>query len=127
MRELIMNAVAAADSVRQVTSVCYQFKWLALNNALYSYIALAIGFFIILVSYFFGGGKQNKLKLFLSITLGVVAGALALPLLLKIAGTNPSPVLVGFFILLDFIFVATVTCHMYELVVINTEEAFVER
>ena len=122
-----MNATASADSLSQVSSALYHFKWLALSNSLYYYIALAIGCFIILIAYFFGGGKRHRLKIFLSITTGVLAGVLTLPLLLKMAGPNSSPILVGFFIFLDFIFVAAVTCHMYELVIIGTDEAFVGR
>jgi hypothetical protein len=121
---LIMNTVASADSLSQVSTALYQFKWLALGNTIYYYIALAIGCFIILISYFFGGGKRNRLKIFFSIFIGVLAGMLTLPLLLKIAGPYANPVLIGFFIFLDLVFVATVTCHMYELVVIGTHEAF---
>lgn len=119
-----MNAVASADSANQISSVLHQFKWFALSSNLVYYIAVAIGFFTIFISYFFGGGKMNRLKITLSISLGVLAGMFTLPLLLKIAGPNAAPVLVGFFIFLDMIFVAAVTCHMYELVNIGSHEAF---
>lgn len=119
-----MPAVAPADSLNQVNWALYQFKWFALSNNLLYYIAVAIGFFIIFISYFFGGGKMNRLKIILSISLGVLAGMFTLPLLIKVAGPTAAPGLIGFFIFLDLIFVATVTCHMYELVNIGSHEAF---
>jgi hypothetical protein len=124
MRVLIMPPVAPADSANQVNWALYQFKWFALSSNLSYYIAVAIGFFIIFISYFFGGGKMNRFKIILSISLGVLAGMFTLPLLMQVAGPNAAPGLVGFFIFLDLIFVATVTCHMYELVVIGSHEAF---
>ena len=122
-----MDTTAVQDSVKAATKVLspqdFSFSWYVFDNNMVYYIAVAIGFFIIFVAYFFGGGKKNRIKIFLSITTGIIIGLLALPLLLKIAGTD-KPVLVAFFILLDIVFTATVTCHMYELVVIGTHEAF---
>ena len=101
----------------------FEFSWFGISSDIVYYIAIAIGFFIIFVSYFFGGGKKNKVKIIMSIILGVLIGVLTLPLLLKISGPN-NPTLSAFFIFVDIVFAATVACHMYELVVIGTHEAF---
>ena len=122
-----MDSTAVQDTVQTAskifTSSDYTFSWFMFDNNIIYYIAVAIGFFIIFISYFFGGGKTNRGKIVLSISTGVIVGILTLPLLLKIAGTE-KPMLVAFFVLLDIIFTATVTCHMYELVVVGTHEAF---
>lgn len=106
-----------------ISSNNHEFAWFEFETNLVYLIAVAIGFFIIFVSYFFGGGKKNKVKIFLSIATGVLIGILTLPLLLKMPG-HEQPGFVAFYILLDIIFTATITCHMYELVVIGTHEAF---
>jgi hypothetical protein len=121
-----MYQTAVSDSLSTASSFFqteHTFKWFMMESNIIYYVAVAIGFFIIFVSYFFGGGKKNKVKIFISIALGVVIGVLTLPLLLKIAGQG-QPLVIAFFILLDIIFTATVACHMYELVVIGTHEAF---
>ncbi|MBN1464253.1 hypothetical protein JXA02_00730 [candidate division KSB1 bacterium] len=121
-----MGPTAVQDSlevVKTFSSAKYCFSWLTMESNVIYYIAVAIGFFIIFVSYFFGGGKRNRIKILLSISTSVIIGVLTLPLLLKIAGTE-NPALVAFFLLLDIIFTTTVSCHMYELVVIGTHEAF---
>ena len=107
----------------QVLQMVYRFKWFTMESNLYFYIAVAIGFFIIFISYFFGGGSKARLKIIFSIILSTAIGTLTLPLLLKIAGTDPSPTLVGFFIFIDFVFIAVVAVHFYELIVIGTHEA----
>lgn len=120
-----MDGQAASDSLQQaaISFDTYQFSWFGLSSDIIYYIAVAIGFFIIFVSYFFGGGKRNKVKIIMSISIGVIVGILTLPILLKISGLN-NPVLAAFFIFIDIVFAATVACHMYELVVIGTHEAF---
>jgi len=120
-----MSEQAVSDSLSQaaVSLHSYQMSWFVFSADIVYYIAVAIGFFIIFVSYFFGGGKRNKVKIIMSIIIGIVIGVLTLPLLLKMSGEN-SPVLVGIFIFIDIVFAATVACHMYELVVIGTHEAF---
>lgn len=118
-----MNGQAASDSLSTITFNTFQFSWFGLSSDIVHYIAVAIGFFIIFVAYFFGGGKRNKVKIIMSISIGVLIGLLTLPLLLKISGPN-NPGLVAFFIFIDVVFAATVACHMYELVVIGTHEAF---
>ncbi len=121
-----MAGQAASDSLQQQAAIAfhsYQFSWFVFSADIIYYIAVAIGFFIIFVSYFFGGGKNNKVKIIMSITIGVVIGLLTLPLLLKISGEENSA-LTALFVFLDIVFAATVACHMYELVVIGTHEAF---
>lgn len=118
----MINTPAADPTAEAAQS--FGFVWLHLNNHLIYYIAVAIGFFIIFISYFFGGGKKNRIKIFFCILTGTAVGALTLPLLLQISGNQPDPILIGFFIFLDLIFTATVTCHLYELLVIGTHEAF---
>lgn len=120
-----MSEQAVSDSLSQaaVSFHSYQMSWFLFSADIIYYIAVAIGFFIILVSYFFGGGKRNKVKIIMSIIVGIIIGVLTFPLLLKISGDN-SPALVGLFIFIDIVFAATVACHMYELVVIGTHEAF---
>jgi hypothetical protein len=117
---LATTTSAASDSVMYAQE--FVFKWFLFESNIVYYVAIAIGFFIIFVAYFFGGGKMNKMKIILSIVTGIVIGVFTLPLLLKIAGD--SPLVVAFFILIDIIFTAIVACHMYELVVIGTHEAF---
>ncbi|MBN1562062.1 hypothetical protein JW998_17545 [candidate division KSB1 bacterium] len=122
-----MDTTAVQDSLqaasKAISSGDYCFSWFVLNSNIIYYIAVAIGFFIIFVSYFFGGGKRNRVKIILSIMVGMLIGIFTLPLLLQIAGTE-NTTLVAFFLLLDICFSTTVTCHMYELVVIGTHEAF---
>lgn len=121
-----MYQTAVSDSLANasgLTTMEHTFTWFMLESNIIFYIAVAIGFFIIFISYFFGGGKKNKVRLFLSIAIGVIIGVLTLPLLLRIAGEG-RPVVVAFFIFLDIIFTATVACHLYELVIIGTHEAF---
>ncbi len=119
----VADSSAVADSLSQFYTSDFTFQWLMFDSNIVYYVAVAIGFFIIFVSYFFGGGKKNKIKIFLSILMGALIGLLTFPLLLKIAGTD-QPLVIAFFILIDVIFTATVTCHMYELVVIGTHEGF---
>ena len=115
---------AASDSAQAaITFGNYQFSWFQLNADIIYYIAVAIGFFIIFISYFFGGGKKNKIRIIMSISIGVLVGMFTLPLLLRISGPE-NPALSAIFIFIDFIFTATVTCHLYELVIIGTHEAF---
>ncbi|MBN1481566.1 hypothetical protein EH223_04315 [candidate division KSB1 bacterium] len=122
-----MDQTAVQDSLNNVSqfisSSQHEFVWFQFESNLVYLIAVAIGFFIIFISYFFGGGKKNKVKIFLSIVTGILVGVLTLPLLLKLPGHEKAGV-IAFYILLDLIFTATVTCHMYELVVIGTHEAF---
>ena len=122
-----MDQSAVQDSLNTASKIIssseHDFSWIVFDNNMIYYIAVAIGFFIIFIAYFFGGGKKNKMKIILSIVTGVIIGVLALPLLLKIAGTD-KPLVVALFVFLDIVFTATVTCHMYELVVIGTHEAF---
>lgn len=121
-----MDPTAVQDSLQVVkafSSATYRFSWFTMESNVIYYIAVAIGFFIIFISYFFGGGKRNRIKIFLSISTAVIIGILTLPLLLKIAGTE-KPGIVAFFLLLDILFTTAVACHMYELVVIGTHEAF---
>jgi len=120
-----MSGQAASDSLSQsaISFLNYQMSWFVFSADIIYYIAVAIGFFIIFVSYFFGGGKRNKVKIIMSIIIGMVIGLLTLPLLLKISGDS-NPALTAFFIFLDVAFATTVACHMYELVVIGTHEAF---
>ena len=109
-----MYQTAVSDSLANasgLTTMEHTFTWFMLESN------------IIFISYFFGGGKKNKVRLFLSIAIGVIIGVLTLPLLLRIAGEG-RPVVVAFFIFLDIIFTATVACHLYELVIIGTHEAF---
>lgn len=120
---LATTASAVADSAKQFYSSDFTFRWLMFDNNLIYYVAIAIGFFIIFVAYFFGGGRMNKVKITLSIITAILIGVFTLPLLLKIAGKG-QPIVVAFFILIDIIFTAIVACHMYELVVIGTHEAF---
>ena len=117
---LTTTTSAASDSLMYAQD--FTFRWFLFESNIVYYVAIAIGFFIIFVAYFFGGGRMNKMKIVLSIITGIVIGLFTLPLLLKIAGH--SPLVVAFFILIDIIFTAVVACHMYELVVIGTHEAF---
>ncbi len=117
---LTTTTSVASDSLMYAQD--FTFRWFLFESNIVYYVAIAIGFFIIFVAYFFGGGKMNKMKIVLSIITGIVIGLFTLPLLLKIAGH--SPLVVAFFILVDLIFTAVVACHMYELVVIGTHEAF---
>ena len=59
----------------------------------------------------------------MSMLVGVIIGLLTMPLLLKISG-DQSPALTAFFIFVDIAFAVAVACHMYEMVVIGTHEAF---
>jgi len=54
---------AASDSLQQaaIKFSQYDFSWFELSSDIVNYIAVAIGCFIIFVSYFFGGGKRNLL------------------------------------------------------------------
>mgnify|MGYP006277328221 FL=1 len=123
-----MDQAANPDTTQTVTSsiesTIHSFAWFDVGNNLVYYIAIAIGFFIIFVSYFFAGGRKSKMRIIMAITIGTLVGVFTMPLLLKIAGTQSDPVVIGFLILLDMIFVATVTCHLYEMVIIGTHEAF---
>ncbi|MDZ7316977.1 MAG: hypothetical protein ONA69_08145 [candidate division KSB1 bacterium] len=114
------EAITDSTAVQQML---YTFKWFAFHNDLYHYLAVLLGFFIILISYAFGGGNRNRVKIFFSIFIGVAVGLLTLPLLLRFGS---DPILIGFFLFLDIVFVAAVTVHMYELVVVGTHEAFNE-
>jgi hypothetical protein len=122
-----MDTTAVQDSLQAaskgISSGHYCFSWFVLESNVICYIAVAIGFFIIFVSYFFGGGKTNRMRIFLSILTGVFIGVFTFPLLLHIA-RNGSPTLIAIFLFLDILFTATVTCHLYELVIIGTHEAF---
>lgn len=108
---------------KAITTADHQFTWFFLENSLINYIAVAIGFFIIFISYFFGGVKQNQLRMVLCIIIGFIVGILTLPLLLNLAGQD-NPGLAAFFIGLDIIFSVTVACHLYELTVVSAREAF---
>ncbi len=123
-----MNQVAPSDSLGAAASAVGKtvsnFAWFDVGNNLVYYIAIAIGFFIIFISYFFAGGKKSRMRLLLSIIVGTLVGVFTLPLLLQIAGPQSSPIVIGFLIFLDMIFIATVTCHLYEMVIIGTHEAF---
>ena len=125
-----MNQVAPSDTLGTVANglskTVMDFAWFDVGSNLVYYIAIAIGFFIIFISYFFAGGKKSKMRLLISITIGSLIGAFTLPLLLKIAGPESNPVVIGFLILVDMVFIATVTCHLYEMVIIGTHEAFTQ-
>lgn len=125
-----MGTQTVADSTLSKAAagipVEYTFKWFDFTGAEWIYyIALAIGFFIIFIAYFFGGGKKNKMKISFSIFIGVLLGMLILPLLLKICSTlgAASHFMIAFVLFIDFIFIASVTCNLYELLVIGTHEA----
>jgi len=120
-----MDSTQVATSPVPMETLIYQFQSFQFSSDVVYYVALAIGFFIIAISYIFGGGKTNRLKVMISIIIGSLIGILTLPLLLKIAGTEePSAVLVSFLLAVDLIFASAVTCHLYELVVVRASEAF---
>ena len=77
---------APVDTTRALQNMTYEFSWFQSSSDVAFYVALAIGFFIIFIAYFFGGGKSNKMRLFISIAVGSVIAVLTLPLLLRVGG-----------------------------------------
>ena len=88
-------------------------------------VALALGFMIILIGYFFAGGKYNQTKLIFSIIISSGVGILVLPGMYKIASIlNLTGEIVNTaIIIIDLIFVAVVSCHAYEIVTVTAREA----
>lgn len=88
-------------------------------------VALAIGLIIILIGYFFAGGKKNRTVLVFSIIVSSLVGILVLPGMFKIAASLglDSPYIHTGLIILDLIFVSIVSCHAYELVTVTAKEA----
>jgi len=111
---------------QQIQNDLYTFQWHAPGDYLFYYVAIIVGLFIIFVSYFFGGARSQKFKVIFSIFMGVIVGYFTLPLLLKLGQDYiaENPFLVTIIILVDFVFVAAVTCFLYELIVIRSGEAF---
>ncbi len=89
-------------------------------------IAIALGFAIILIGYFFAGGKKNKAAVVFSISVSTVIGILTLPLIFKLGNSlnlMNSPVAVTVLIMVDFVFIATVSALAYEIVTVTAREA----
>ncbi len=89
-------------------------------------IAIAIGIAIILIGYFFAGGKKNKSAVVFSISVSTVVGILTLPLIFKLGESLDlmnRPGAVTGLIILDFVFIATVSALAYEIVTVTAREA----
>lgn len=89
-------------------------------------IAVALGIAIILIGYFFAGGKNNKAAVVFSISVSTVVGILTLPLIFQLGNSlnlMDRPAAVTFLILLDFVFIATVSALAYEIVTVTAREA----
>ena len=104
----------------------YTFSLIAPSDFLYSYIALAVGVLIIVISYIFGGARNQKVKILISALTGITVAVLTLPLLIYAANHifQTSPVLIFCMLVLAMIFAVIVACHLYELFVIRTGEVF---
>ncbi len=115
-----------SEMAQQVQEDLYTFQWHTPDDYLFYYVAIIVGLFIIFVSYFFGGARTQKFKVIFSVFMGVIVGYFTLPLLLKLGEDYivGNPFLVTLIILVDFVFVAAVTCFLYELIVIRSGEAF---
>ncbi|NOY61428.1 MAG: hypothetical protein GXO75_21145 [Calditrichaeota bacterium] len=89
-------------------------------------IAVALGIAIILIGYFFAGGKKNKTAVGFAISVSTVVGILTLPLIfqlgesLNLMGRPPA---VTVLIILDFVFIACVSALAYEIVTVTAREA----
>jgi len=89
-------------------------------------IAVALGIAIILIGYFFAGGKNNKAAVMFAISVSTVVGILTLPLIFKLGESLDlmnRPPAVTFLIILDFVFIATVSALAYEIVTVTAREA----
>jgi vacuolar-type H+-ATPase subunit I/STV1 len=88
-------------------------------------VALVIGLLIVLIGYFFAGGKNNRTVLIFSIIISSLVGILILPGLFKIAASlkMDSPYIHTGLIIFDLVFVAIISCHAYELVTVTAKEA----
>jgi hypothetical protein len=88
-------------------------------------VAAAVGILIVIIGYFFAGGKYNQTKLLFSIVVASGVGILILPGLFKLAAMVGvrGPIVNTAIVLFDMIFVAIVASHAYEIVTVTAQEA----
>lgn len=88
-------------------------------------VAAAVGIVIILIGYFFSGGKNNKGAILFSFIVSTLVGILTLPGFLLLAdkmGLN-GPFVNTILIVCDFMFIALISCHAYEMTTVTAREA----
>ncbi len=117
--------MAIADSLKVVQpSADYFLPWFKINETA-SVVALTMGLIIFIISYF-AGGRENRNKLIISTILSVVITTFAVPLFLKFGnwtGLVKSQEGMIFLVLLIFIFLGGLACHIYEIVTVSAKEA----
>lgn len=88
-------------------------------------VAAAVGILIVIIGYFFAGGKYNQTKLIFSIVIASGVGILILPGLFKLAAMIGvgGPIVNTAIVLFDLIFVSIVSSHAYEIVTVTAQEA----
>ncbi len=88
-------------------------------------VAAAVGILIVIIGYFFAGGKYNQTKLIFSIVVSAGVGILIFPGLFKLAAMAGlgGPIVNTAIVLFDLIFVGIVSCHAYEIVTVTAQEA----
>lgn len=119
--------MSIADSVHVATPVSglkEPLPWFTINETV-SVVALTMGVIIFIISYF-AGGRENRNKLIISTILSVMIVSFAMPLFIKFgrwAGLLQSREGTIFILIIVFIFLAAIACHIYEIVTVSAREA----
>ncbi|MBN2357232.1 hypothetical protein JXO59_14040 [candidate division KSB1 bacterium] len=98
--------------------------WFTINETI-SIVALTMGVLIFIIAYF-AGGRDNRNKLIISTILSVIITSFALPLFLKLGrwlGLLESREGTIFILVLILLFLAALSCHIYEIVTVSAREA----